>query len=152
MAKKITQENSRINRYADFLTHSFGTVSFLTLNAILFLGWILINSGLIPHVPVFDPYPYGLLTTAVSLEAIFLSVIVLISQNRASEIDELREELDLHINIKAENEITKILNMLDAIQGHLGISSEEDAELKTMKHRTNINRIRNELMRIRKKN
>ena len=113
--------------------------------------WILINSGFIPNFQVFDPYPYGLLTTAVSLEAIFLSIIVLISQNRASEIDELREELDLQINIKAESEITRILNMLDEIHDHLGLPPVDDAELKLMKKKTNINDIRNELLHIRKK-
>ena len=141
---------SRIDRYTDFLTKCFGTIWFLLLNAIFFISWLLINSGLIPHIPAFDPYPYGLLTTAVSLEAIFLSIIVLISQNRASQIDQLREELDLHINIKAESEITRILNMLDEIHDHLGLPPEDDAELKTMKHKTNINRIRNQLMSIRK--
>ncbi len=150
MSKQKSPKISRIDRYADFLTKSFGTVWFLTMNAVFFLAWILINSGLIPHIPVFDPYPYGLLTTAVSLEAIFLSVIVLISQNRSSEIDQLREELDLHINIKAEHEITRVLTMLDEIHDHLGLPSEDDAELKTMKHKTNINRLRNELIHIRK--
>ncbi len=151
MPGKKIKKSDLINRYADFLTQSFGTISFLILNAIVFAGWILINSGLIPNIPIFDPYPYGMLTTAVSLEAIFLSIIVLISQNRASEIDELREELDLHINIKAENEITRILNMLDEIHDHLGLPKVDDAELKTMKQKTNINRIRNHLISMRKK-
>lgn len=151
MSERKSPKISRVDRYADFLSNSFGTVWFLLLNASFFLGWILINSDLISFIPAFDPYPYGLLTTIVSLEAIFLSIIVLISQNRASEIDELREELDLHINIKSENEITRILNMLDEIHDHLGLPPEDDAELKTMKHKTNINRIRSELIRIRNK-
>ncbi len=150
MPKQKIQKITRIDRYADFLAKYFGTVWFLTLNATWFLVWILINSGVIPYIPVFDPYPYGMLTTAVSLEAIFLTIIVLISQNRASEIDQLREELDLHINIKAEHEITRVLTMLDEIHDHLGLPSEDDAELKTMKHKTNISRLRNELIRIRK--
>lgn len=149
MSKKI-QKISRVDRYADFLTNSFGTVWFLTLNAVVFIAWVFINSGLVPNIPIFDPYPHNFLTTTVSLEAIFLSVIVLISQNRASKIDELREELDLHINIKAEHEITRILNMLDEIHDHLGLPAEDDAELKTMKHKTNINRIRSQLISMRK--
>lgn len=148
---KSQKKTGRIDRCADFFRYFFGTVWFLTVNAVLFFGWIFFNSGLIPNFQVFDPYPYGLLTTVVSLEAIFLSIIVLISQNRASEIDELREELDLQINIRAESEITRVLNMLDEIHDHLGLPPEDDAELRRMKEKTNINDIRNDLMRIRKK-
>lgn len=147
---KLEKNKSRVDRFADFLRNYFGTVWFLVINAIIFLGWILLNSGLIPNFRVFDPYPYGLLTTAVSLEAIFLSVIVLISQNRSNKIDELREEIDLQINIKAENEITRIINMLDEIHDHLGLTSKDDAELKKMKTKTNLDDIQNELLQKRK--
>lgn len=148
---KSQKKKSSVDRCADFLRDSFGTVWFFAANAIVFFAWIVVNEGLLPNFQVFDPYPYGLLTTIVSLEAIFLSIIVLISQNRASEIDELREELDLQINIKAESEITRILNMLDEIHDHLGLPPIDDAELKLMKEKTNINDIRNKLLRIRKK-
>ena len=148
---KLQKNISFIDRCADLLRDSFGTIWFLTVNAVIFFGWIIFNSGLIPNFKVFDPYPYGLLTTAVSLEAIFLSVIVLISQNRANDIDDLREELDLQINIKAESEITRVLNMLDEIHDHLGLPREDDAELKIMKAKTNINRLQDELIDLRKK-
>lgn len=151
MFKPKSQKNeSYIDRSADFLRDSFGTVWFLTANAIIFLSWILINSGMIPGIKIFDPFPYGLLTTAVSLEAIFLSIIVLISQNRSSEIDSLRDELDLQINIHSESEITRIVNMLDEIHDHLGLPPEDDAELKKMKEKTDINELRNKLIRMRK--
>jgi|SRR3989344_3518053 len=143
---KLEKNKSRVDRFADFLRNYFGTVWFLVINAIIFFGWLLLNSGWIPNFPIFDPYPHGFLTTAVSLEAIFLSVIVLISQNRANEIDELREEIDLQINIKAENEITRIINMLDEIHDHLGLASNDDAELKKMKQKTNISAIQDKLI------
>ncbi len=143
---KLEKHKNRIDRFADFLRNYFGTVWFLAVNVVIFSGWLILNSGLIPNFPIFDPYPYGLLTTAVSLEAIFLSVIVLISQNRANEIDELREKIDLQINIKAESEITRIINMLDEIHDHLGMPPTDDAELKKMKQKTNIADIQNELM------
>ena len=144
---KLQKNKTYVNRLADILRGSFGTIGFLAINAIVFAGWIFVNSGLIPNFQVFDPYPYGLLTTAVSLEAIFLSVIVLISQNRANEIDELRDDIDLQINIKAENEITRIINMLDEIHDHLGLPPIDDAELKKMKIKTNLDSIQNELLR-----
>ncbi len=148
---KLTKKKGVFDRCADFLTNSFGTFWFLFINAVIFFGWLLLNSNIIPSSLKFDPFPYGLLTTAVSLEAIFLSIFVLISQNRASEIDELREELDLQINIRAESEITKILNMLDDIHDHLGLQPYDDEELKEMKQKTNIADIRTKLIRMRKK-
>jgi uncharacterized membrane protein len=144
---KLEKNKSRIDRFADFLRNYFGTVWFLLLNIIIFFLWILLNSGWVPNFPIFDPYPHGFLTTAVSLEAIFLSVIVLISQNRANQIDELREEIDLEIDIKAEKEVTRIINMLEKIHDHLGLAPDNDAALKKMKQKTDINAIQNELMK-----
>lgn len=148
---KLEKNKKPIDKFADFLTNSFGTIWFLIVHAIFFFGWLILNSGLVPNFKTFDPFPYGLLTTIVSLEAIFLSIFVLISQKRANDIDELREEIDLQINIQAENEITKVINMLDKIHNHLGLSSKDDAELKLMKERTNLNKIQDELLRINKK-
>ncbi len=149
---KLEKNKNRVDRFADFLRDYFGTVWFLIINAVIFLGWLLINSGLIPNFKIFDPFPYGLLTTIVSLEAIFLSIIVLISQNRASKIEDLREEINLEINIQAEKEITRIINMLDEVHDHLGLGAIDDAELKKMKKKTNIDGIQNELLRENGKN
>lgn len=87
---------------ADFLTSKFGSVTFLIVNACAFYAWIFINTGHLPGIKVFDPYPFALLTMAVSLEAIFLAIIVLISQNRAARIEEMREEINLQINTVSE--------------------------------------------------
>ena len=133
------------DRVADWLTESFGTVKFFAFHLLFFIAWIVLNLGVIPGIPVFDTFPYGLLTMVVSLEAIFLSIIVLMSQNRASDTEDLREELDLQINVRAEEEITRILNMLDAIHDHLGLPAEDDEELKTMKQKTDVNAIEEEI-------
>lgn len=118
-------------RIADYLTTSFGTISFFLLNAIVFALWIAINYGYWPIIPVFDPEPFNLLTMVVSLEAIFLSIIVLMSQNRQSYISTLREELDMQVNLIAEREITKILKLLRIIINHHGIILK-DKELEEM--------------------
>jgi uncharacterized membrane protein len=89
--------------------------------------WILLNTGQL-RVPVFDPFPYGLLTMVVSLEAIFLSTFVLISQNRQGEETERRADLDLHIGLLTEYELTRVLQMLDAIQDKPGIVDHENSE------------------------
>lgn len=144
---QMDSKRSLSDRIADFLTDSFGTVFFLSLNAAWFLIWILINTGLIPGISVFDPFPFGLLTMVVSLEAIFLAIIVLISQNRSARIADLREEIDLQVNVRAEAEVTKILIMIDQIHDHLGLTHEDDAELIKMKQKTNLMAIERELMR-----
>lgn len=126
------------DRAADYMTRAFGTVWFFATNALFFLVWIVLNLGLVPGIEAFDPFPFGFLTMIVSLEAIFLSVIVLMSQNRESEISNLRQELDFSINVRAEEEITRIIKMLDEIHDHLGLDPKDDPELKKMKQKINI--------------
>jgi uncharacterized membrane protein len=81
----------------------------------------------------------------VSLEAIFLAIIVLISQNRSSNVEDLREEIDLQINVRTEEEVTKILILLDRIHDHLGLPPEDDAELIVMKQKTDLSAIEKRL-------
>jgi hypothetical protein len=88
------------------------------------------------RLPPFDPFPYGLLTMIVSLEAICLSTFVLISQNRFSDEADRRAELDLQIGLLAEHEITRVLQMLDAIQDKLGIENDADSELADLEMET----------------
>jgi uncharacterized membrane protein len=139
--RRMKIRDSLGGRFADAMTRWFGTVWFLVFNALFFLAWILINLGTWPVLPVFDEFPFILLTMFVSLEAIFLSVIVLISQNRAGEIADMREDLDFENNVRAEEEITKIINMLDEIHDHLGLPNEDDDELRGMKEKTDIERL-----------
>lgn len=121
-------------KLADTITASTGSVAFLLLNAYWFAIWIVLNVGIVPGVVPFDPFPFGLLTMIVSLEAIILSVFVLLSQNRAAHIDNLREELHLQVNLIAEEEITKVLEILADIRTKMGIK-KEDTELARMLER-----------------
>lgn len=139
---KMDQERGFADRMADHITKAFGSTWFFVANFLWFSGWIVVNLELVPGIPAFDPYPFGFLTMMVSLEAIFLSIFVLISQNHASRIADLREEIDLRINVKAEHEITRMLCMLDEIHDHLGLAPEDDAELKKMKKRTNMSALK----------
>jgi len=142
---KMNLQRKLSDKIADFLTSSFGTVFFLGINVLWFAVWIIFNMGLIPNFPIFDPFPFGLLTMIVSLEAIFLAIIVLISQNRAADVADLREEVDLQINVQAEAEITKMLIILDRIHDHLGLPSKDDAELIKMKQKINLDQIEKDL-------
>lgn len=122
--------------FADLLTRTASAPLFLFLNALFFLTWLIINTGQISSIPPFDPYPYGMLTTIVSLEAIFLSILVLISQQRASHIATLREEVHMRINLMAEEETTKVLELLVEMRQKMGIT-REDPELQEMLQRIN---------------
>ena len=135
---KMGQSRSLTDKLADGITKAFGSTWFFIANFIWFGAWVLINTGLLPIMAPFDPYPFGFLTMMVSLEAIFLSIFVLISQNRAARVDDLREEVDLQINVQAEQEITRILCMVDEIHDHLGFEAKDDAELKKIKKQMNL--------------
>lgn len=145
LKSRATMKRTWLEICADWLTGSFGTIVFLMLNIGWFIVWILFNSGILKNVRPFDPFPFGLLTMVVSLEAIFLSIIVLISQNRATKIDELRQELDLQLDLISEQEITKIMEMLAKVmeKNHLDIST--DTVLKEMLKPTNTKKIEEDL-------
>jgi uncharacterized membrane protein len=132
-------ERTWTDEFADFLTMQFGTVAFLILNAIFFLVWMSTNLGLFGNHP-FDPFPFNLLTMTVSLEAIFLSIIVLISQNKASKIADIRQQIDFEINVRAEEEISKILQLVDQLRKAQGITSK-DPELELMKKPIDLQKI-----------
>ena len=127
-----------IERLADALTVTFGTTWFLLANLVLFAIWIALNLGWVPGVPVFDPFPFNLLTMAVSLEAIVLSIVVLMSQNFQSHNAEMRAELDFEINVRAEKEVTKLITMVRQVQERLGIDCASDAEMEEMARETDI--------------
>jgi uncharacterized membrane protein len=142
--KSRQKRPSAADRIADALTIYFGTLWCLAGNVALFVVWIVVNLGLVPGIPVFDPYPFNLLTMAVSLEAIALSVIVLVSQNFQSRIAEMRAELDFEINVRAEQEVTKLIGMVRQIQEHLGIECT-DPEVQDMERQSDIEAIQSEI-------
>lgn len=129
---KANENRTFTEKAADMMTSRFGSMEFLAINAIWFFTWISINTGVIPIVPIFDPFPFGLLTMTVSLEAIFLAIIVLISQNRAAKIDDLRDEIDLQINTISEEEITKMIELQLLLLKKNGIDVSKDLELEQM--------------------
>jgi len=129
---KALRKRSFAIKIADLLTSKFGTVFFLIFNVVVFIAWIIANSGRIDDFVVFDPFPFILLTMVVSLEAIVLSIIVLISQNRQSQIDSMRQELQLQVELISEREITKSLKLLKEIKHKLDEHPQADDELEEM--------------------
>src|SRR3954465_5322626 len=131
---RANEKSGIAERVADQMTLGFGSMVFLIANCIWFLVWMVTNLGWIPGVPAFDPFPFGLLTMIVSLEAIFLAIIVLISQNRAAKISEIREEVDLYINSATEGEVTKVIGLMLLLLEKNGIDVENDPEIIKMLH------------------
>ena len=132
---KAASERSLQDRIADAITSASGRMVFAYVHIVWFGAWILLNTGR-AGVRAFDPFPYGLLTMIVSLEAIFLSTFVLISQNRLAEESERRADLDLHIGLLTEHELTRVLQMLHAIQTRLEIENHMASELADLEMET----------------
>jgi uncharacterized membrane protein len=130
--RQVDRQRTLQDRAVDAITSFAGSVRFVYLHVLLFGGWLVINTGLIPGIEPFDPFPFVMLAMWASVEAIFLSTFVLITQNRMSQVAERRAELDLQISLLAEHEVTRLLAMVDAIGEHLGVHFESEGleELK----------------------
>lgn len=131
---KSLRGRSFLTQIADDLTAVCGSTPFLIFHVLFFAGWVAINLDYVPWVAPFDPFPFGLLTMIVSLEAIFLAIFVLVSQNRSAYISTIRDEVHLGVNLIAEEEITKILEVLAEIRKELGIK-KPDPQLEKMLER-----------------
>ncbi len=142
---KSLRSRSLLTQISDDLTNFCGSSLFLFSHVILFSGWIVINTGLIYFIAPFDPFPFGLLTMVVSLEAIFLAIFILVSQNRSSYIATLRDEFHLRVNLIAEEEITKVLQLLAEMRKEMGIK-KEDPELQEMLERIDTGYIENSVL------
>jgi CRP/FNR family cyclic AMP-dependent transcriptional regulator len=113
--EEVEETLTPLQRIADWIAWFSGSMPFLAVNTVWFLGWIAINIWNV-GIPRFDPYPFGLLTMIVSLEAIFLSIFVLISQNRQAEKDRVRSNIDYEVNVKAELEVAHLHDKTDRME------------------------------------
>ena len=129
---KADARRTTMEKLADKMTAIFGSNIFLWLNVVFFTLWLLVNTNKISFFSPFDPFPFNLLTNVVSLEAIFLAIFVLISQNRTAKIDDLREETNLQLSVISELEVTKIMKMLALLLDKQGIDLSQDPELQKM--------------------
>jgi uncharacterized membrane protein len=138
-------ERTWIDNIAEWLNSNASSTPFLVLHAIWFTVWVLWNTGSLGF-PAFDPYPFGLLTMIVSLEAIVLSIFVLMAQKRESAIAELREEMSLQVAVRLEQEVTKTLQLVAGLYTRLGHKIAEDAELHEMLQPLDLQAIERELI------
>jgi uncharacterized membrane protein len=109
-----------------------GTIAFVVTQCLLFVAWIIVNAGTIPRLTPFDPFPYPLLSSITSLEAVLLTAFVLIKQNRMAVIADRRDHLDLQVNLLTEREATQIIQMLDRLSTHFGVDQHHDADSREL--------------------
>ncbi len=115
------------DRLAEAITRFAGSMAFVALHALLFGGWIVWNLGWIPGLEPFDP-SFVMLAMEASVEAIFLSTFVLISQNRMAAAADRRGDLDLHISLLTEHELTRLAGMIERIADRVGAGSDPEIE------------------------
>jgi uncharacterized membrane protein len=120
-------------RFADRITAFTGSIASVVVHLVLFGGWVVLNSGAVPGVTPWDPFPFVMLAMWASVEAIFLTTFVLISQNRMAVLDDQRADLDLQIDLLAEHEVTRLLQLVDDIARHLGVPRPPDDEVEELK-------------------
>jgi len=132
------------DRLADGLTRFSGNMWFVYVHVVWFGWWIAENVGWIGHWR-FDPFPFGLLTLIVSLEAIFLATFVLISQNRAAVVADMRADLDLQIDLLAEYEVTQLLMLVRGVGEKVGVDNCSTQELQELSEPVAVGEIINEL-------
>ena len=144
---KADEKRSYIDILADRTTALLGSNVFLFVNLLIFISWIVINTGQIPGIEPFDKFPFSLLTTSVSIEAIILAILVLISQNRAAKVADLREEVQLQVNVITEEEITRMMWMLVLLLQKNGIPIPEDKRLQEMLRDTDVEKIEKNMER-----
>ena len=126
--KALLHQRSRAEQLSDWITVFASSTPVMIFHVIWFTAWIVTNVGLIPALEPFDAFPFPLLTMVVSLEAIFLALFVLSSQNRMSRQSDRRANLDLQIDLLAEREMTIVLRLLRDIASHLNVQGTVTTE------------------------
>jgi len=133
------EQRTPTDRLAEKIAKFCGSMTFVWVHVVWFGGWILLN--IIPGIRHIDPFPFTFLTLIVSLEAIFLSTFILISQNLDSRISERRSHLDLQLNLLSEQENTKMIVMLHAIAAKVGADLTQDPHLEALSEETEPERL-----------
>lgn len=146
LEREAMHQRTATEKFSDAITNFAGSITFLVLQLLAFVAWAVVNLGLIPGAPVFDPFPFGILTLVVSAEGVFLAIFILIRQNRMSRQSDRRAQLDLQINMLSEQEQTMILRMQQMICRHFGIPVDAvEREAQQYTERTDVGKLVDQL-------
>ena len=139
LEKAAKDERTSSDRVAEVVANFCGSMVFVWVHVVFFSVWILFNT--VPGLPQLDPFPFTFLTLVVSLEAIFLSTFILISQNHDARISDRRNHLDLQVNLLSEQENTQMIAMLRAIAEKIGVDLSQDSYLEALSEQTRPQRL-----------
>lgn len=144
LEEELQRERTTGERVADVIAGFVGNIWFAVTHIALIILWILVNSRVIPIVVPFDPFPFILLALIVSCESVILSTFVLMKQNRMSLAADRRAHLNLQIDLLAEKEITKLLQLQEMLCRHVGLPIQ-DNEVEELSHETAVDQLADEL-------
>ena len=146
LEEQALERRTPTERQSDAIVRFIGSIKFLTLHLILVVIWATINLNLIPNVKAFDPFPFGILALLVSSESVFLTIFVLISQNRMARQAERRSHLDLQVGMLAEQELTMVLQMLQKLCQHAGVDVQSASlQVQGFSKTTDVHKLASEL-------
>ena len=146
--RALLLKRSWMQRISDRITVAAASGVSMALHGLWFIVWIVVNTRMVPRIRPFDPFPFPLLTMVVSLEAIFLALFVLSTQNRLGKQADLRANLDLQIDLLAEREMTAVLQLLKDIAGHLDVKTSVTTDkLSDLIKKTDVTRLADEMDR-----
>jgi uncharacterized membrane protein len=128
LEEEALERRTPAERASDAIVKLIGSTAFLLLHLLLVVTWAALNLNVIPGVKAFDPFPFGILALIVSSESVFLTIFVLISQNRMARAAERRSHLDLQVGMLAEQELTIVLQMLNKLCEHAGVDVKAAAQ------------------------
>ena len=144
--RAILLARSKAEQVSDWIACTAGSGPVLVLHVIWFAAWLTVNAGVVPGIRPFDPFPFPFLTMTVSLEAIFLALFVLASQNRLARQADKRSHLDLQVDLLAEREMTAVLQLLQDIARHLDVRTTVTPEqLRDLMKKTDLRRLTNRM-------
>jgi uncharacterized membrane protein len=132
---EAAQPRSRSEVLTDLLAGFIGTISFVVFQILAFAGWVVVNAGAIPGIVPFDPFPYPLLASITSLEAVLIAAFVLMKQNRIGIIADRRDHLDLQVNLLTERRATQVIRMLNRLSAHFGVEQPRDTDSQELERR-----------------
>lgn len=146
LEKEALLERTPGERVSDTIVRVAGSLTTVIVHVVIIGLWVIINLGFIPGLPIFDPFPFGIMTLIVSSEGVFLALFILVSQNRMTRQADRRAHLDLQISLLAEQELTMILRQQQRLCRHLGMEAEDSQEeLEELARTTDLEKLANAL-------
>ena len=146
LEEEALDRRTATERGSDAIVKFIGSTKFLMFHVILVVVWSTVNLNLFPNVKAFDPFPFGILALFVSSESVFLTIFVLISQNRMARQAERRSHLDLQVGMLAEQELTMMLQMLQKLCQHAGVDVKSAAlQVQGFSKTTDVHKLASEL-------